>query len=210
MRPYLFIFFIVIAVGLIGYFVFLKNRSPAITNVDSQGSTIVAFGDSITNGFGVGRENAYPAILARELGISVINAGKNGDTTQGALERIEEDVLYHDPWLVIVFLGGNDVLQRIPKEETFSNLSDIINNIQTTGSAVVLVGVRGPGIVTDPYKASFKELSERYKTAYVPDILTSLLGRSELMYDAIHPNRKGHELVAERILEVVRPIIGRR
>ena len=77
-----------------------------ITNINSKkGSTIIALGDSITNGYGIGKEYAYPAILEREFGTPVISAAVDGDTTDSARNRLESDVLAKDPRIVIVFLG---------------------------------------------------------------------------------------------------------
>ncbi|MEC4674880.1 MAG: GDSL-type esterase/lipase family protein [Nitrospirota bacterium] len=79
--------------------------------------------------------------LSRQMDISILNKGRNGETTRSALSRLEQDVLDQDPRIVILLLGGNDAIRRLPQKETFDNLAQMIDRIQQTGAAVVLVGV---------------------------------------------------------------------
>ena len=179
-----------------------------ITNLNSQkGSTIIALGDSITNGYGIGREYAYPAILERELGIPVINMGVDGDTTDSARDRLERDVLAKDPWIVIVFLGGNDFLKRFSRETTTANLSYIIERIHEIGAVVALVEPGVPGFLGSPQAGVYEELAKKYKTLLVRDTIGGILGNEALMHDPIHPNQEGQEVIAARILRIMKPVV---
>ncbi len=169
----------------------------------TSGTSIIAFGDSLTEGYGLQDEESYPAQLRDALGVDVINAGRSGDTTAEALLRIDEDVLLRDPRVVIVLLGGNDALQRVAPDVTFTNIATIVDRIQSVGSGVVLVGVRG-GIHNAQYKKRFKELAQEKNIPYVKDALRGVFGKRDLMYDAIHPNKEGYAVLVERIVPKVR------
>lgn len=198
----------IIAAGLVvlvtGYFLFFGTENK-ITNYPSSGTTIVAFGDSLVVGVGSTKDNDFVSKLSSKINAPIINLGKNGDTTNEALIRLD-DVLESNPKIVLLLLGGNDYLRKTSKEETFSNLGLMIESIQQSGSIVILLGVRG-GILKDEYKDDFKELSKKYGTAYVPNVLDGVFGHSDLMSDSIHPNDAGYEIIAEKIYPVLKELI---
>ena len=93
-------------------------------SIDSgTGENIYILGDSITAGFGLKQEQAYPYLLSQKINLPVVNRGVSGDRTADGLARLSEDVLVEKPWLVIVALGGNDFLKKVPKTETEQNLT---------------------------------------------------------------------------------------
>ena len=106
----------------------------------------------------------------------------------------------------MILLGGNDVLKRVPKEETFSNLEKIITTFQSKGAVVVLLGVRG-GVLNDGYEKDYKALSVKYRTAYVSNVLKNIITKPEYMSDPIHPNDLGYKIIADRVTSVLRKII---
>jgi len=177
---------------------FLLNRNQTNYNYPEKGSNIISFGDSLVAGYGVEPGQDFSIILGKKIGKSIINAGRNGDTTEDALKRIDRDVLDQDPRVVIVLFGGNDFLQGYSKERTFKNLSLIIDRIQQKGAAVILVGVRG-GILQDNFSKMFRQIAQQKHTFFVTDILKGLISNREYMHDSIHPNAKGHEIMAQRI-----------
>ena len=144
-------------------------------------------------------------MVSANIGRPIVNLGKSGDTTRAALTRMD-DVLAQNPGVVIVLLGGNDYLQRIPKEETFQNLGTIVSTIQNSGSAVLLLGVRG-GALRDSYASDFKDFTNARRTGYVSNVLDGLLGDKNLMYDSIHPNDKGYAVIAGRVAEVLKTML---
>jgi acyl-CoA thioesterase-1 len=185
------------------YFIFFN--SPTITNHPSSGSSIILFGDSLAFGTGSTEGNDIASKLSREIGMPVINLGVPGNTTQDALLRLD-DVIDKDPKVVLVILGGNDFLRNVPIDQTFKNLETIVQKIHASGSVVILLGVRG-GILNDPYKDRFEELSKKYRTGFVPNILLGLLGRQEYMYDSIHPNDKGYAVIVDKIYPVLKRVL---
>lgn len=180
--------------------------SPPAPNLDSTGSTIVCLGDSLTVGVGRGSSDSYPEILARELDQRVINLGVSGDTAGGGLRRIDE-VFTHDPWLVIVGLGGNDLLHQIPLTTTDSALNTIVDRIVEHGAVPVLIEVRSP--FSRGYRGIFDRIEER-GVPIVRDVVAEILADPGLKSDRIHPNAEGYRRLAAAVLEIVRPLGKRR
>ncbi len=194
---------LILALTILGYF-FLRNPQK-ITNYPPRNQVVVAFGDSLIEGVGSTTGNDFISIIEQSLNIEIINMGKSGDTTNSALSRLP-DVLVLDPGVVIVLLGGNDFLRRVPKKETFQNLNTIIERLQNAGAVVVLLGVRG-GLLTDAYNIEFEELAQKYHTAYVSNVLEKLITNPQYMYDSIHPNDKGYAIIASRVVLVLSKIL---
>jgi acyl-CoA thioesterase I len=186
-----------------GVFYFL--RAPAITNYPSSGTDIIAFGDSLIAGSGASEGNDLVSILSKQIGQPIINLGVRGDTTADGLKRIS-DIDSYNPKVVILLLGGNDYLRRIPQEETFENLGKIIEHIHAEGAVVLLLGVRG-GVLRDNFASQYKELSKTYGTAYVSDVLDGLLGHSEYMSDRVHPNDEGYQRIADRVAPFLKKLL---
>lgn len=184
-----------------------RDRPWPIVNAQPTGTTIIAFGDSLTAGQGVQREDAYPAQLARALGVQVINAGKSGETTVDALGRLKQDVLGLDPRIVLLEFGANDFFQKRDVNETFANLRSIIEKIQATGALVIVIGVNVP---MGNYENRFEALARETGCPLVPNMLRGLLGDREFMVDGIHPNARGYEIVTERVKAVIEPYIGQQ
>jgi len=172
-----------------------------------MGETIVCFGDSLTEGFGAGQGEDFPSLLAQKVSLPVINAGVSGDTTADALKRINEDVLAHDPRIVIVFLGGNDFLRKIPKEETFNHLDKITEIILRNNAMVVIVSVR-VGFFTDEHAKRFKNLAKERNVLLIPNILKGIINHPDLKSDHIHPNSEGYKIIAERIYKGIEPLLN--
>ena len=173
---------------------------------DFQGKNVICFGDSITYGIGASHGHDYPSLLGQALGVKVINAGVDGDNTEDALKRLETDVLSKNPGLVVILLGGNDYLDRIPLSKTFENLDIIIRRIRATGASVVVVEI-GASILGKPVQNRWDKLVMENQVPFVSYILSSYFFDRELKSDNLHPNDMGYEIVAGRILQVVKPIL---
>lgn len=193
----------VLIVGML-YFLFTGGVNKDLAKPTS-GTTIVAFGDSLIAGVGATPGNDLASLLEIQIDEPIINLGVSGDTTVAALSRIDE-LLAQDPKIVIVLLGGNDYLRRVPIEDTFANLETIIQSVQRTGAVVVLLGVRG-GVMRDEYKDAFEQLAKVNNVAYVDDVLSGLIGRAALMSDPIHPNDAGYQIIADRVSPVLLQIL---
>lgn len=179
-----------------------------IPNLDSPGRTIVCLGDSITSGVGAAPGQPFPALLAEQIGTEVINAGVPGDTTEGGLARVDE-VLAHDPWMVIVELGGNDILNQVPPERTEAALRQILDRLLAARVVPVLVEIDVP--FAGRYSDVFDRLNADYdKIPVVEETLGEILVDPALKADPIHPNAQGHVKLAEAVAEVVEPILEAR
>jgi acyl-CoA thioesterase-1 len=182
------------------------ERYDSIRNIRSTGETIICFGDSLTEGVGADMGGDYPSVLSRLIGFPVVNAGRRGDTTAQALERLPEAVLSKNPRLVIVFLGGNDFLRQVPRQESRKNLEEIVRHIQAAGAMVVIAGLR-LGLFTDEFGPIFEEAAKRSGALFVGQVTKGILNDSSLRSDPIHPNGAGYRLIAERIAEKIKPLL---
>ncbi|ADA78696.1 arylesterase [Francisella tularensis] len=185
------------------YYVFFENNynNWPIVNAKPQGETIVAFGDSLTAGYGVDKKDNYPSQLAKMLNQPVINMGISGETTQQALLRINK-VIAKKPKIVLITLGGNDLKKKIPAGEAFDNLKQIVNILQANGALVVIGGIDIPYYKND-YAQDYIEFAKNNGCLLVPNTLSGLIGHSELMIDAVHPNAKGYNIMAKEFYDVI-------
>ena len=177
---------------------------------------IVAFGDSLTAGLGVTIEESYPSQLQRRLDrdgyqYRVINAGVSGDTTAGGLRRIAW-VLKSRPHLVILELGANDGLRGLSLRETKANLERIIQQIRSASVTVVLAGMKLPpnygAEYTHGFESMYPALAEKYRLALIPFFLDGVAGSASLnQADGIHPTGEGYRIIADKVVETVRPLL---
>lgn len=196
-------FVLVVCVFLIFYFVLNKDD---YTNYPSNGTDIVAFGDSLIQGVGASSSNKnLVSILSKKIGKPIVNLGVSGNTTADGISRLNEIDRYK-PKVVILLLGGNDYLRKVPKETTFNNLGKIIEDIHSRGAVVLLLGVRG-GLLKDNFDEDFEILASKYNTAFVSNVLSGLILDKRYMSDEIHPNDMGYEKIAERVYPVLKEIL---
>lgn len=179
--------------------------SRKITNRASTGTTVVAFGDSLTAGYGASAGEDYPSHLSRRAGIPIVNEGVNGDTTESALPRLP-DVLAHNPRIVIVGLGGNDFLRGVPIATTETNLRSIVRQIHGSGSMVVLLGFNFPSLGAS-YAKMYERVAEEENTALVPDLLDGILSDPAKKSDDVHPNGRGYAVMAERVAGTLKRLL---
>jgi lysophospholipase L1-like esterase len=165
----------------------------------------IAFGDSLTAGYGASEGNDYPTVLGRSLGVPVVNLGASGDTTEDGLKRLDA-AAQRSPRVVLLCLGGNDALNRVPRERTFANLAAMIDRFHAVGSFVVLIGIRSTSL-RDKNEKFFARLAREKRTLYVPDFLQGLAFKPVFMSDAIHPNDEGYRRFAERLEKALRPLL---
>lgn len=174
------------------------SGAGSVKNLESSGSAVIAFGDSLTAGVGASAGTDYPSRVAAATGIDIVNAGVSGDTTEDALARIEQDVLARSPRIVIVGLGGNDFLRQVPIGTTEANLRTIVRRVQDSGAMVVLLGFSFPTF-GPKYGSMYEKVAEEEGCLLVPDVLDGILNDSRLKSDEIHPNADGYAIMAERI-----------
>jgi acyl-CoA thioesterase-1 len=177
---------------------------------------IVALGDSLTSGRGIAKAEAYPAVLQARLEdggyhYQVLNAGVSGDTSARALRRYRE-ALDGDVKVLILALGANDGLRGVPVERIESNLSEIIEEAQRRGIAVVLVGMDALPLHGWAYSIAFhrayEELAMRYRIPLVPFVLVNVMTNASLMQnDRAHPNAAGARVIADLIWPHLEPLL---
>lgn len=199
---------VMLLIGVFAYWWF-GGDEWAIVNQPPPPGAIVAFGDSLTAGTGAKPGRSYPEQLADLLRRPVINAGVPGDTIGEAAERLESDVLTHDPGLVLVLLGGNDLLQRRDLDQSFATFKRLIKRIQEDGAMVVLIGIKGFSPIAR-LGGRYRRLARQTGCLYIPAILDGILTERSLMADQIHPNGQGYAIVARRIFEAIRPYLPER
>jgi len=198
------IFSVVVLVVFLGYRHFV--HAPAVRDVRLTGENIICFGDSLTSGFGASSGMDYPAQLSRLIGRPVINAGRSGDTTVSALARLDRDVLSRTPRIVLVTLGGNDLVRGMDRPQAFRNLTMIITSIQKQGALVIIGGVEAP-IWGRGFEKGYQEVSKETGAVLIPDILKGIMGNPKLMHDAIHPNDSGYAVMARYFHEAMKPYL---
>jgi acyl-CoA thioesterase-1 len=180
---------------------------PDVPNLDSPGKTIVCLGDSITAGVGSGPGESYPDLLAARLGTEVVNAGVSGETAAGGLARVDQ-VLAANPWLVVVELGGNDLLRQVPPEQTEQSLRRILDRLLAARVVPVLVEMDAP--FGGRYLEIYERLGDEYHVPVVEDAVGEILRDPSLKSDTIHPNAQGQKVLAEAIAEEIEPLIKAR
>jgi acyl-CoA thioesterase-1 len=183
--------------------------------------TILFFGDSITAGYGLTEEQAFPAIIQQKidsLGLDyrVINSGLSGETTAGGLRRIDW-VLQQHVDIFVLELGGNDGLRGIDPQNSKENLQGIMNKVVQTypDAEILLTGMEAPPNMGQAYTSRFREiyseLSNENDVTFMPFILESVAGDPDLnLPDGIHPSEEGHRIVANDLWEYLRPMLVKK
>lgn len=172
---------------------------------------IVMLGDSLTAGYQIPVNAAVPAhmqnlfLASGHTGVRVVNMGISGDTTQNGLARLKL-TLDTQPDIVVLELGANDILQRVPASDARTNLAHIIEALQARDIIVVLCGVRIPGVFVlgnkylGEYKPMFDDLADTYDLEFYPNFLNGVQGNSSLnLPDGLHPNERGAQEIASRL-----------
>ena len=176
----------------------------------------MAFGDSLSAGFGADPGQSFPDFLQKELDrhtyqFRVINAGVSGDTSTDGVERLN-DVVLQKPAIVILELGGNDGLRGLPVASTRANLEQIVGALQKSGAKVILAGMTLPRNYGADYIRSFEriyvDLAKKYKLVLIPFLLQGVGGVARYMQpDGIHPTAEGNRMVAATVFRYLQPIV---
>ena len=166
------------------------------------GSTILALGDSLTAGYGADAEAAYPAVLASLTGWQIINGGVSGNTSAQALARLPA-LMRRQPQLVLVSIGGNDFLRKVPEADTRSNIRQIVQQIKAAGVPAVLVAVpyftTGARFGRLSEHPMYEELAAELNVPLFKGAWAEVLGNKKLKSDQIHANAQGYRVFAEKM-----------
>jgi acyl-CoA hydrolase len=169
-----------------------------------RGATVLALGDSLTAGNGTTPDNAYPAVLARLSGWQVVNAGVSGDTAAQGLQRLPALLAEHKPALVLLSLGGNDLLRRLPEEELRASLRAACEQARAAGAQVMLIAVPKPTLAA-AYSGSltdhplYAQLAAELKLPLQRQGWAEVLGDERLRSDHIHANAEGYAQMAASV-----------
>jgi acyl-CoA thioesterase I len=189
---------------------FIWMFSSFVHQSDVVSKTIIFYGDSITAGYGVGTEFAFPSLieslLANDgLDVEVVNAGLSGETSAGGLTRIDW-ILNRSFDVFVLELGANDGLRGLPVNETTKNLQAIIDKVKGKypNTQIVLAGMMVPPNMGQDYAREFEslypQLAEKNKALLIPFLLKDVAGIADLNQpDGIHPNPKGHKIIADNL-----------
>jgi acyl-CoA thioesterase-1 len=164
---------------------------------------VLAFGDSLTYGTGAGPEESYPKILAGLINRPVVGAGVPGETTEGGLERLPGVLDEVKPKLLLLCLGGNDMLRQMSRAAIEANLRAMIETARARGVQVVLIGVPEP-VLFGGAAPLYDKLAAELKVPYEKNILPTVLFDRELKSDQIHPNARGYVRVAQALADFLR------
>jgi len=182
------------------------------------GPTIVCLGDSLTEGYGVAPNDAYPARLERRLhdlgydAVRVVNAGINGSTTASAVSRLRWQ-LRNEPDVLILALGANDGLRGVDLESTRAHLAEALVLAKANGVRTLLAGMQLPPNYGPEYTREFErvfpQLAREHDAALIPFLLEGVAADASLnLADGIHPNAEGYRRVTENVLEPLLTLLG--
>jgi len=180
---------------------------------------IVAFGDSLTAGFGLEETESYPYLLQQKLNAEgynyeVVNAGVSGDTSLGGLERIDWTLENDGVQVLILELGANDLLRGLSPAKMKDNLDKIIQKAKAKNVKVLLCGMLAPPTLGADYQRdfanAFPDLADKHKVAYLPFLLDTIAMKKELnQADGIHPNAQGTKIMTENVYKELKPLLAK-
>lgn len=190
---------------LIILFVFLSacNNTTAVFEKLSQDAIILAFGDSLTYGTGVSQGADYPSILSTLSSHQVINAGIPGEISRDGLERLPELLDEYQPELIILIHGGNDILRKIPRQQTSDKLTQMIQLAKKRNIKVIMLGVPEFGLLFLSSAEIYQKVAEAQNIPIDIETLPEILSDNKLKSDTIHPNEEGYKLMAENIFNLL-------
>ncbi|MBL8399162.1 MAG: arylesterase [Candidatus Accumulibacter sp.] len=178
--------------------------------------TILVFGDSLSAGYGLRQDAAWPVLLGKRLQdmqyhYTVVNASISGETSRGGVTRIEPLLLKHQPQVVIVALGANDGLRGLPVDALRDNLTTIIRSAQQRKARVLLLGQRIPpnyGPYAEQFRAVFGEVAKARKTALVDFMLAGIATDSRYFQsDNLHPTAEAQKVILDTLWPALAPLL---
>jgi len=201
-------------VGKVACFISLMFLAQAAT----APKVILFYGDSLTAGYGLSVEEAFPALVEKKLieqgkSVKVVNAGLSGETSAGGLSRLNW-VLRQPVDIFVLELGANDGLRGLPLDQTQKNLQTIIDQVKAKnqGVKVVIAGMMVPPNMgpeyTEKFKKLYPELAKKNNATLIPFLLQDVAGIESLNQpDGIHPNTEGHRIVANNVVKSIGPLV---
>lgn len=192
--------YLLIILAIIGLIFFFKKETPEVIKLNPT-DKILAFGDSITYGYGESENESYPYLLSQSTNTQVINAGINGDTSQDGLQRLPALLEDNSIKLILLCFGGNDILQNLPLGELKNNLKKMIQLAKAKNVDVILISVPKVSDLGLSSMNLYSTVAEEENIELMDDLLVHILSRSSLKNDYIHPNAKGYRYMADQIFK---------
>ena len=192
-------FFVLLIVVLLSA---CDKSEPAFEKITPD-AVILAFGDSLTYGSGASKNSDYPAILGTLSSHEIINAGIPGEISQQGLNRLPNLLDEYQPELLILIHGGNDMLRRIPQQQTRDNLKQMIEEAGLRNIKVVLLGVPKFNLFLLSSAEFYQKVADAQEVPIDLETLPKILSTNSLKSDAIHPNNEGYRLLAENIYKLL-------
>ena len=196
----------------------MAKPRPSI-QMTSDKPKIVAFGDSLTAGFGLAEKESYPYLLQKKLetdgfNYEVVNAGVSGETSLGGLERIDWVLEQENVQILILELGANDLLRGLPVAKMKENLSTMIKKAKAKNIKVLLCGMLAPPTMGAQYQreyvSTFPDLASEFKVDFLPFLLENVALNKDLNQgDGIHPNVKGEIIMTDNIYKALKPMLNK-
>ncbi len=197
-----------------------NNARPVITpSIVADRPKIIAFGDSLTAGFGLSEKESYPYLLQEKLkadgyDFEVVNAGVSGDTSLGGLERADWVLEQENAKVLILELGANDLLRGVPVAKMKTNLDQIIRKAKAKNLRILLCGMLAPPAMGAEYQrdfnTAFPDLASEHKVAFLPFLLENVaMDKALNQADGIHPNADGAKIMADNIYKALKPMLSK-
>ena len=195
------------------------NRPLAMPKAAADRPKIIAFGDSLTAGFGLAEKESYPYLLQEKLkadgfDFEVVNAGVSGDTSLGGLERSDWVLEQENAQILILELGANDLLRGVPVAKMKENLDKIIRKAKVKNIRVLLCGMLAPPTMGAEYQRdfmmAFPDLASEHKVEFLPFLLENVATKKELnQADGIHPNVDGARIMTHNVYQALKPMLAK-
>lgn len=181
------------------------------------GGSILVFGDSLSAGYGLAREQAWPSLLSQKLGqgasaYTVVNASISGEITAGGRSRLAQALAQHKPTVVVIELGANDGLRGLPVVQMRDNLQAMVRSAKADGARVLLIGMRlppnyGPQYLRQ-YEAAFRDVAREEKAALLPFLLEPIAADgSNFQPDGLHPVATAQPAILEHVWKALKPLL---
>ena len=193
-----------IIISLFALFILIScgDSSTSLSPLDSS-ANILAFGDSLTEGYGVKEAESYPAYLTELTNRNVINAGISGEVSKNGLRRLPGLLDMHEPDLVVICHGGNDILKKQSMSAMKANVMEMIALSQAAGADVILLGVPNFGLFLSSHDV-YVEIAEQTGVVFLDELIPDILSDNSLKSDTVHPNAKGYQVMAETIFNTLK------
>lgn len=190
---------------LIGFYLSINacSESPPTLSGLPENAVILAFGDSLTYGSGASDGDAYPRVLSNLIDREVINEGISGETSQSGAQRLPALLDEYRPDLLILIHGGNDMLRKIPVQETIDHLNSMIAEAQQRNIGVIMMGVPKPALFLLDSAEFYRTIAEQNGIPADLNTLPELLGSTEFKSDPVHLNPAGYRKLAEKIRDLL-------